>query len=58
MKKQKKLEIGTESENKPPLTFPHLENLEDYTEAEQAHNDFIISDEKGVSLTEVFRGVK
>jgi predicted DNA-binding protein len=35
-----------------------LEDLEDYEEARQAHNEFIMSGEKGVPLEEVFKNVK
>jgi len=35
-----------------------LENLEDYQEANQAHNEFMASDEEAVSFEEVFKNVK
>ena len=35
-----------------------LENLEDYQEANQAHNEFMASGEEVVSFEEVFKNVK
>ena len=35
-----------------------LENLEDYQEANQAHNEFMASGEETVSFEEVFKNVK
>ncbi len=35
-----------------------LEDLEDYEEAKQAHNEFVASGEEGVPFDEVFRNVK
>ena len=34
-----------------------LEDLEDYKDAKQAHDEFIASGEKGVSFTEVFKSI-
>ena len=34
-----------------------LENLEDYQDANQAHNEFMASGEEGVSFEEVFKNV-
>jgi len=35
-----------------------LENLEEYQEANQAHNEFMASGEEAVSFEEVFKNVK
>lgn len=40
------------------LLKDRLENLDDYQEAKQAHDEFIASGEKGVALEHVFRHVK
>lgn len=40
------------------LLQDRLENLEDYQDAKQAHDEFIASGEKTIPFDEVFRNVK